>query len=178
MEHICHCEKREVGNEFTSDQWARVDAIIAKYRGKPGSLIPALEEVQGVTGYLPYVVQRQVATGLGIPLAQVYGVVTFYSFFTMKPKGRHQIRVCLGTACHVRGSKRVIDNLEKDLGIEPGDCTEDREFSLDTVRCLGACGLAPVMVVDKDTHKQVKVAKLNAILNRYKNRAAGAKEVV
>ncbi|GAB4346424.1 MAG: NADH-quinone oxidoreductase subunit NuoE [Candidatus Abyssubacteria bacterium] len=167
MNRECVCDRKETADEFTEAQWERVDEIIQRHRNKPGALIPVLEEVQGIMGYLPERVQRRVAKGLGIPLSQVYGVVTFYSFFTMKPRGKHQIRVCLGTACHVRGSKRVLNEIEQKLGIEPGECTEDREFSLDVVRCVGACGLAPVMVVDDDTHKQVKVTKLDQILSKY-----------
>jgi NADH-quinone oxidoreductase E subunit len=159
---------KKQNEEFTEEQWRRVDEIIARHRDKPGALIPVLEQVQGITGYLPEEVQRRVAKGLGIPLSQVYGVVTFYSFFTMKPRGKHQVRVCLGTACHVRGSNRVLLEMEQKLQIEPGECTEDREFSLDIVRCVGACGLAPVMVVDEDTHKQVKVARLEQILEKYR----------
>jgi NADH:ubiquinone oxidoreductase subunit E len=148
-----------------------VDRVVEKSRGKPGALIPVLEEVQGITGYLPEAVQRKVAQGLAIPLSHVYGVTTFYSFFTMKPRGKHQIRVCLGTACHVRGAKRNMEHLMRTLKLQPGECTEDRQFSLDAVRCLGACGLAPVMVVDEETHKQVKEAKLDGILKRYQDGA-------
>ncbi len=158
------------------EQLRQVDEVIRKYRDKPGALIPVLEEVQGITGYLPEAIQRRVASGLGIPLSQVYGVVTFYSFFTMTPRGKHQVRVCLGTACHVRGAKRVLEEMERKLGIEPGGCTDDREFSLDLVRCVGACGLGPVVVVDEDTHKQVKVAKLNAIVDKYKAASLTAEE--
>lgn len=168
MNRQCSCEMKGSNEEFTEEQWRRVDEVIARHRSKPGSLIPVLEQVQGITGYLPEEVQRRVAKGLGIPLSQVYGVVTFYSFFTMKPRGKHQVRVCLGTACHVRGSNRVLQEMEQKLQIEPGECTEDREFSLDIVRCVGACGLAPVMVVDEDTHKQVKVARLDQILEKYR----------
>ena len=168
MQVGCDCERQEA-EEIPAQQWEAVDEILARYRGRPGALIPALEDVQGVTGYLPVSVQRRVAAGLGVPLSQVYGVVTFYSFFTTKPKGRHQVRVCLGTACHVRGSKRVLGELEQALEIQPGECTADREFSLDTVRCLGACGLAPVLVVDQDTHKQVKAVRVGQILNRYRD---------
>ena len=171
MDHECECAKQANGDEFTPEQWEKVDAVVASFKGKPGALIPVLEEVQGVTGYLPEVVQRRVAAGLGIPLGQVYGVVTFYSFFTMKPRGKHQVRVCLGTACHVRGAQRNLETVEQKLKIKPGECTEDREFSLELVRCLGACGLAPVMVVDEDTHKQVKEAKLEMILNKYRSQA-------
>ena len=156
-------------DEFTSEQWRRVDAIIQAYTDKPGALIPVLEEAQEITGYLPEVVQRRVAFGLGLPLSQVYGVVTFYSFFTMVPRGKHEIRVCLGTACHVRGGHQLLEKLEQKLDIGPGECTGDRNFSLDIVRCIGACGVAPVMVVGKDVHKQVKVAKMDLILSKYKD---------
>lgn len=154
--------------EFTSDQLRKVDEIIASHRGKPGSLIPVLEQVQEELGYLSMAVQQRVAKGLNIPVANVYGVVTFYSFFTMVPRGKHNIRVCLGTACYVRGGQRLLESLTTTLGIEPGGCTQDRMFSLETVRCLGACGLAPVIVIDEDTHGQVKPAKLDGILARYK----------
>ena len=171
MTHECLCNQKNHLNEFTEEQWTQIDGVIEKYRGKPGALIPVLEEVQEITGYLPESIQRHISSGLGLPLSHVYGVVTFYSFFTMTPRGRHQVRVCLGTACHVRGSKRVLEELEQELGIEPGECTEDREFSLDIVRCVGACGLAPVMVIDEDTHKQVKVAKLDQIMRKYQDEA-------
>ena len=108
------------------------------------------------------------ATGLSLPLSHVYGVVTFYSFFTMTPRGKHQVRVCLGTACHVRGGHKVIEGLEGELGIRPGQCSGDRRFSLDIVRCLGCCALAPVMVVDDDIHRQVKAAKLKEIVRPYR----------
>lgn len=154
--------------EFTSEQLAQVDEIIAKYKSKPGALIPVLEEVQDVCGYLPMALQYRVAKGLNLPVANVYGVVTFYSFFTMVPRGKHVIRVCLGTACYVRGGQRLLEELVHNLGIEPGECTEDRNFSLETVRCLGACGLAPVVVIDSDTHGQMKPAKLGAVLDQYR----------
>jgi len=164
MNRECQCQGKE---EFTADQLAAVDAVISKFREKPGALIPVLEEVQGITGYLPESIQRRVAKGLSIPLAQVYGVVTFYSFFTMTPRGRHQIRVCLGTACHVRGGQQVVEKLAEDLKIQPGECTPDREFSLDVVRCLGCCALAPVMVVGETIHKQLKTPELPQILKKY-----------
>ena len=153
-------------SEFTPEQWSRIDEVIGRFRKKPGSLIPVLEEVQAITGYLPESIQRHVAAGLDVPLSQVYGVVTFYSFFTMKPRGKHQIRICLGTACHVRGAKRNVDQLKKSLGIDVGECTEDRKFGLEVVRCLGACGLAPVMVVDEKIHKQVKQSQVKQILKQ------------
>ncbi|MBI5119147.1 NAD(P)H-dependent oxidoreductase subunit E [Candidatus Poribacteria bacterium] len=176
MNRECTCEGKGVNDEFTAEQWKLVDDVVRKYRGKPGALIPVLEEVQSITGYLPESMQRRVAKGLGIPLSQVYGVVTFYSFFTMTPRGKHQVRVCLGTACHVRGAKRVLEEMERKLGIEPGGCTDDRQFSLDLVRCVGACGLGPVVVVDEETHKQVKVAKLDAIVDKYRAESPTAEE--
>jgi len=154
--------------EFTSEQLSKVDEIILKYKSKPGALIPVLEQVQDVCGYLPMSLQLKVAKGLNLPVANVYGVVTFYSFFTMVPRGKNVVRVCLGTACYVRGGKRILEKLTESLGIEPGQCTEDRQFSLETVRCLGACGLAPVVVINDDTHGQMKPAKLDAVLNQYR----------
>jgi NADH:ubiquinone oxidoreductase subunit E len=154
--------------EFTSEQIAKTDAIIATYKGRPGALIPVLEQVQEELGFLPMAVQQRVANGLNLPVANVYGVVTFYSFFTMIPRGKHNIRLCLGTACYVRGAQRLLENISKSLGIEPGGCTEDRQFSLETVRCLGACGLAPVVMVDNNTYGQMKPAKIESMLAKYK----------
>lgn len=154
--------------EFSPEQLQQVQEIISSHAGKPGALIPVLEQVQDVLGYLPESVQLLVAEGLDIPVANVYGVVTFYSFFTMVPRGRHNIRVCLGTACYVRGGQKILERLEELLEIEPGGCTQDRRFSLETVRCLGACGLAPVIVVDDNTHGQMKPSKLESVLALYK----------
>ena len=153
--------------EFTAEELAAVDAIIEKYKLKPGSLIPVLDEVQEAIGHLPKSIQKKVALGLRIPFSEVYGVVTFYSFFTMVPRGRHTIRVCLGTACYVRGGKKNLDALTRLLKIDPGETTEDRRFSLETVRCLGACGLAPTMVIDEDTFPQVKASTIHQLLEDY-----------
>lgn len=153
--------------EFTTEQWAAVDAVIKKYRTKAGSLIPVLEEVQEAIGYLPKPVMERVALGLKVPFSEVYGVVTFYSFFTMAPKGKHTVRCCLGTACYVRGGKKILETLTDTLKVQPGETTPDRNFSLETVRCLGACGLAPVVVVDEDTHRQMKPSKISGVLEAY-----------
>lgn len=155
------------GEEFTLEELAAVDDIIGRYRSKPGSLIPVLEEIQETLGHLPKDVQRRVALGLSLPLAEVYGVVTFYSFFTMVPRGRHTVRCCLGTACYVRGGKKNLEKLREILKVDPGETTMDRRFSLETVRCLGACGLAPVMMVDEDTYRQIKPTQISAILDVY-----------
>ena len=159
--------KQTEEQEFTAEELASVDAIIEHYKNKPGSLIPVLEEIQEAIGYLPKSVQRRVALGLSIPFSEVYGVVTFYSFFTMTPKGKHTIRCCLGTACYVRGGKRILEKLTQTLKVAPGETTSDRRFSLETVRCLGACGLAPVVMVDENTYRQMKPSKVSEILEAY-----------
>ncbi|MBW2053973.1 MAG: NADH-quinone oxidoreductase subunit NuoE [Deltaproteobacteria bacterium] len=153
--------------EFTAEELAAVDDIINRYQDKPGSLIPVLEEIQETIGYLPISIQKRVALGLKIPFAEVYGVVTFYSFFTMQPKGRHTIRVCLGTACYVRGGKKILGDLTKTIKVAPGETTADKRFSLETVRCLGACGLAPTMIIDTDTFRQVKASNLPDLIKDY-----------
>ena len=152
---------------FTADQWSAIDSIIGRYKSKPGSLIPVLEEIQETIGYLPKSVLERVAKGLRIPFSEVYGVVTFYSFFTMVPRGKHTVRCCLGTACYVRGGHKLLETLIDKLKIEPGETTQDRQFSLETVRCLGACGLAPVVVVDEDTYRQMKPSKIPGVLDTY-----------
>lgn len=138
--------------EFPPAMAAELDRVIAQLKTKPGSLIPVLQRAQEIVGYLPPVVQKRIAKGLNIPEAEVHSVVSFYSFFTMKPRGDHNIRVCLGTACYVKGIERVIKKIQDTLKINVGETTEDRKFSVEAVRCLGACGLAPVMVIDQETY--------------------------
>jgi len=140
---------------ITREEWQKVDEVIAKYKGRHGALIPVLKETQDICGYLPKKVQHRIAEGLHLASSQVYGVVSFYAFFTTVPRGRHIIRVCLGTACYVKGSKQILEQLQRELDVEVGGVTRDRKFSLEAVRCLGACGLAPVMVVDSDTYGMV-----------------------
>ena len=153
--------------EFTAEQVAKLDEIIARFKGKPGGLIPVLEEAQVTLDYLPISIQERIAKGLNLPLAQVYGVVTFYSFFTMKPRGRHTIRVCLGTACYVRGGKTIAESIVKEFNVAEGETTPDRRFTYETVRCLGACGLAPVIVVDENVHGRIKTQKMKSVLDDY-----------
>jgi NADH:ubiquinone oxidoreductase subunit E len=157
----------DIKKEFTKKQLEEVNRIIGEYKCTPGSLIPVLEKVQGVLGFLPIPIQEIIARGLGVSKSQVFGVVTFYSFFTMNPRGRHSLRVCLGTACYVRGGKKVAERIESDFKILDGETTEDRRFSYEKVRCLGACGLAPVIVIDDKIHKQVKPLLLNNIIKEY-----------
>jgi NADH:ubiquinone oxidoreductase subunit E len=154
-------------SEITDEMRQGVDAIIERYKGKPGSLIPVLEECQNMCGFLPLELQERISKGLGIPGSTVYGVVTFYSFFTMVPKGRHTIKVCLGTACYVRGGKVNLEHLRDEFDVEVGGTTKDLRFSLDSVRCLGACGMAPAMVVDGDTYAQVRKGTIMKTLETY-----------
>lgn len=144
-----------------------LNRMISGHQGKPGALILVLHKAQNLFGYLPREVQRRVADGLGIPLSEVSGVVTFYSFFTMVPKGRHTIKVCLGTSCYVRGGQRLIGDLQKKLSLDVGGTTEDRKFSLEVVRCIGACGLSPAMTVGEDVFGRVKNTKIGEILEKY-----------
>lgn len=160
-------EDTELLKEFTPEQVEKLSSIIEKHKGQPGGLIPVLEEAQVCLEYLPLSVQKKIAAGLNLPLSRVYGVVTFYSFFTMTPRGKHTVRVCLGTACYVRGGKALAEAIEKQFGITEGETTADRMFTLESVRCLGACGLGPVVVVDDDVHGRVKPAKIKDVLSQY-----------
>ena len=160
-------DRQEELAEFSQEQLDRVDELVQANRGKPGALIPVLEDVQGLLGYLPVAIQVKVAQGLNIPIADVYGVVSFYSFFTMEPKGRHSVRVCVGTACYVKGAQRLFEKLSSKLNVEKGGCTEDRRFSLETVRCLGVCGIAPVIVIDEEAHGLLEAKTVEKILDQY-----------
>ncbi len=131
------------------------------------ALIPILHKAQDLFGFLPVDVQEFVAAKMGLPVGEVYGVVTFYHYFTMQPRGRHTVNVCLGTACYVRGAQKVVEALTEELGVKMGETTPDRRFSLTTQRCFGACGLAPVIMVNDDVHGRVTPKKVAAILARY-----------
>jgi len=147
---------------------AQLDDVLAEYKGVAGALIPVLQICQAMFGYLPETALKKIALGLNKPYSEVAGVVSFYSFFTTVPRGKHLVRVCLGTACYVRGGKQVLAALKSALGVEVGETTSDRLFSLDVGRCFGACGLAPVIMIDEDVHQQVKPAKLAKILDEYR----------
>ena len=138
------------------------------YVGKEGSLIPALQIAQKLFGYLPEEVLKRVSVKLDIPFSEVAGVLSFYSFFSTYPRGKYVVRVCLGTACYVRGAKEVLESLKNELGIDVGQTTNDKIFSLDIGRCFGACGLAPVIMINDDIYQRVKPAKIYDILNKYK----------
>jgi NADH:ubiquinone oxidoreductase subunit E len=145
-----------------------LDEILADYRGKPGALIPVLQTAQTMFGYLPQTALRRIAATLDKPFSEVAGVVGFYSFFSTVPRGKYLIRVCLGTACYVRGGKQVLDAVKKHLGIDVGQTTADRLFSIEIGRCFGACGLAPVIMVNDEVHQRVKPAKINELINSYR----------
>jgi len=152
---------------------ARLDEVLEEYKDKSGNLIPVLQIAQGIFGYLPENVLKRIALALGKSYSEVAGVVGFYSFFSTVPRGKHLIRVCLGTACYVRGGKLVLDALKQELGIDVGGTTEDRLFSLDVGRCFGACGLAPTIMVGDEVRQRVKPARIRAILEEYRFGPAG-----
>ncbi|MGI6677769.1 MAG: NADH-quinone oxidoreductase subunit NuoE [Dehalobacterium sp.] len=157
-------------SECCQDQsWSmeQVEQILEPYRGQSSALIEVLHQVQHLVGYLPRDIQVKIAKTLGVSLGEVYSVISFYSNFNIKPKGKHEICVCKGTACYVKGSPEILDRLEKELGIEAGDTTDDGRYSLQVVRCLGACGLGPVMTVDGNAHGSLKPEKALAILELY-----------
>ena len=152
----------------TKEQEAKLQAVIAEHKEQKGALMPVLQKAQEIYGYLPIEVQEMVAAGLGIPLEEVYGVSTFYSQFTLNPKGKYRISVCLGTACYVKGSGDLFNKLSEKLGIQSGMCTPDGRFSLDACRCVGACGLAPVLMVNDEVYGRLTVDDLDGILAKYR----------
>ena len=165
QESCCTCQ-----NEMTEEEiYVILDEILEDYIGKPGALIPVLQITQKMLGYLPKEALKRVSTKLNIPYSEVAGVVSFYSFFSTVPRGKYVIRVCLGTACYVRGGKEVLESLKNALSIDVGETTEDRMFSIDVGRCFGACGIAPVVMVNDETHMRVKPDKVGEIISYYKN---------
>ena len=161
-------EKNSVPFNGTPEQEKQLMEVIAKHHDQPGGLMPTLQEAQGIYGYLPIEVQSKIADGLGVSLSEVFGVATFYSQFSLTPKGKHKISVCLGTACYVKGSDKVLEAVEQQLGIKSGECTEDGLFSIDSCRCVGACGLAPVMTIDEDVYGKLTAKEVGKILDSYK----------
>lgn len=147
----------------------KLQEIIEKYKDTRGALIPVLHEAQDVYGYLPMGVQKQISQGLNVPLSEVYGVVTFYTQFYLKPKGKFKISTCMGTACYVKGANLILDKLQEKLGISVGDCTDDGKFSLDACRCIGACGLAPVIMINDDVYGRLNSEDIEKILEKYRD---------
>ena len=162
-------------NQFrgTEAQEKQLQEVIAKHRGQPGGLMPTLQEAQGIYGYLPIEVQSKIADGLGVSLSEVFGVATFYSQFSLTPKGEHVCSVCLGTACYVKGSDKILEALEKKLGIKAGECTADGKFSIESCRCVGACGLAPVMTIGDEVYGKLTPDQVSGIIDSYMNEKGG-----
>lgn len=148
-------------------KYGEIANVVDLYKGKEGSLIQVLHLAQEIYGYLPLELQIEIADAMEIPLSEVSGVITFYSFFSTKPRGEHTIRVCLGTACYVRGGKKLVERLQDILQVQVGETTQDGKFTFEIARCIGACGLAPAMMIDKKVYKQVNVNKLESILSKY-----------
>lgn len=151
----------------TAEQKAKLDAVIAECKGDKSLLMHVMQEAQDIYGYLPYEVQIMIAEGMDVPLEKVYGVSTFYAQFALSPKGEYNISVCLGTACYVKGSQEVLDKITEQLGIGEGECTADGKFSLEACRCIGACGLAPVMTVNDEVYGKLTAKEVPDILKKY-----------
>lgn len=162
-------QKRKTSVPFkgTKEQEQRLREVIESKKNDKGALMPILQKAQEIYGYLPIEVQQIIADSMGMPLEEIYGVVSFYGQFTLNPKGKYKISVCLGTACYVKGSQKVLDRVVQKLNINPGDITKDGKYSLDEMRCVGACGLAPVMVVNDDVYGKLVPEDVDKILAKY-----------
>lgn len=149
------------------EKLSKVKEIANKHKGDRSALLQVLQQVQNIMGYVPYEAQKITAKALGLTLSEVYSTVTFYSFFNLKPKGKYQIRVCLGTACYVKGADKILDRLKEDLKIDVGDTTDDGKFSLDGCRCIGACGLAPAIVINDEVYGRLTPDMVTDVLQKY-----------
>jgi NADH-quinone oxidoreductase subunit E/NADP-reducing hydrogenase subunit HndA len=155
------------GRGTAGEIFRQIQAAIEENRGQAGALIPVLQRAQTLIGYLPLPVLQTISRDLNIPLSTVYGVTTFYSFFTMVPRGKHIISTCMGTSCYVRGGERILNTLQKELSIESGETTRDGQFSLEMVRCLGCCGLAPVVSIEEKVYRRMSPTKIKEVLSSY-----------
>ena len=151
----------------TKEQETALRAVIAEYRGTKGAMMPVLQKAQDIYGYLPIEVQKIIADEMDTSLEEVYGITTFYSQFALNPKGKYAIAVCLGTACYVKGAQDLVDRITLKLGLTPGSTTPDGKYSLDATRCIGACGLAPVLTVNEDVYGRLKKEDIDGILEKY-----------
>ena len=145
----------------------KINQILNKYQRDKGMLVSILQDVQAEYRYLPREALAEVSSGLEVPLSQVYSVATFFKAFSLKPRGRHLINVCLGTACHVRGAVRILEKIERELGINSGETTKDLKFTLETVNCVGACALGPIVIVDEEYHGGMSTDKVDSVLEKY-----------
>ncbi|MCL2105934.1 MAG: NAD(P)H-dependent oxidoreductase subunit E [Oscillospiraceae bacterium] len=152
----------------TPEQARQLNEVIAEHKSDPSQLMTVMQKAQQIYGYLPYEVQVMIADGMDVPLEKVYGVSTFYAQFSLTPAGKYAVSVCLGTACYVKGAQAVLDHTAELLGVGPGECTQDGLFSLEACRCIGACGLAPVMMVNDDVYGNLVPEQLDDILAKYK----------
>lgn len=160
-------EKKTIPFQGTPQQEEQLKAVIQSHKDEKGALIPVLHEAQEIYGYLPIEVQTMIAEGLGVPLSEVYGIVTFYTQFKLEPKGQYHIAICLGTACYVKGSGDILDEFKNKLGIDVGQCTPDAKYSLEATRCIGACGLAPVLTVNDEVYGRLTKHDVDDIMKKY-----------
>ena len=151
----------------TKEQEVALKEQIAALKGEEGCLLPIMQKAQGIYGYLPIEVMQMISDGTGYPLSKIYGIATFYSRFNLSPKGKYQVMVCLGTACYVKGAGEILDHAERKLGIKSGECTPDGKFSIEACRCIGACGLAPVLMINEDIYGKVTEDDVDGILDSY-----------
>lgn len=151
----------------TKEQEEKLLSVIGRHKEEQGAVIQILHEAQEIYGYLPIEVQKIIADELNLPLSEIYGIVTFYSQFSLNPKGEYQIGVCLGTACYVKGSGDILEKIKEILGIDVGECTPDGKFSIDATRCIGACGLAPVITVNEDVYGRLALDDVEDIIKKY-----------
>ncbi len=164
-EKVLTLEEQEMAEERA--KYDQISEVIATYKDKPGSLIQVLHTAQNIYGYLPLTLQSFIADGMNKPISEVSGVISFYSLFSTVPQADNAVKVCMGTACYVRGGQRIVERLEEELGIKVGETTEDQKFSIEITRCVGACGLAPVMNIGEEVFQQVNPDKLDKILAKY-----------
>jgi NADP-reducing hydrogenase subunit HndA len=157
----CCCGVKDVRDE-------KLQEIIEKYKDTKGALVPVLHEAQELYGYLPIEVQKKISEGLGVSLSEIYGVVTFYTQFSLNPKGKYKVNICMGTACYVKGAGQILDKFKEHLGIDVDECTEDGLFSLEACRCIGACGLAPVITINDDVYGRLVPEDVEGIIKKYK----------
>ena len=162
-------EKKTVPFNGTKEQEKELLEVIAAHKGQEGATIPLLHKAQEIYGYLPIEVQTMIAEGLDVPLAEVYGIVTFYAQFSLNPKGKYKIGVCLGTACYVKGSGDILEKIKSILGIDVDECTPDGKFSIEATRCIGACGLAPVITVNEDVYGRLVLDDVEDIIKKYQD---------
>ncbi len=160
-------KKPSVPFSGTAEQEAQLRQVIAELKDEPGSLMPIMQKAQDIYGYLPIEVQTIIAEETDTPLERIYGIATFYAQFALEPKGKYQISVCLGTACYVKGAAQILEKIENDLGIKSGQCTSDGKFSIDACRCIGACGLAPVMMINDEVYGRLTPDDIPGILAKY-----------